>query len=64
MSDHTENAVPAPDQTEVIDALPCEMYREEPFDFAYCVVHDTTFALGDVCERQKINTAAEKTSAL
>lgn len=46
-----------PEQEAEIDALPCDMVREEPFDFAYCTVHDTTFALGDVCKYQKINEA-------
>lgn len=46
-----------PEQEAAIDALPCEMFHEPPFDFAYCARHDTTFALGDVCKYQKINHA-------
>lgn len=28
----------------------CEMVHEEPYDFASCLTHDTTFALGDACK--------------
>lgn len=38
------------EQWEEIKNLPCLMFHEEPFDFAYCERHDTTFALGDVCK--------------
>lgn len=38
------------EQIAEIEAMPCEMYYEPPFDFAYCERHDTTFALGDVCK--------------
>lgn len=48
-----------PEEEAEIDALPCRMFHEEPFDFAYCEVHDTTFALGDVCKYQKANQSAE-----
>ena len=30
----------------------CQMFHEEPFDFAWCETHDTTFALGDACKFQ------------
>lgn len=30
-------------------AVRCEMYHEEPFDFACCETHDEVFALGSVC---------------
>ena len=49
----------APEQEAEIDALPCDMVHEQPYDFAYCAVHDTTFALGDVCRYQKINEAGK-----
>ena len=29
---------------------PCDMKHQPPHDFAHCVTHDTTFALGDKCE--------------
>ena len=28
---------------------PCDMKRNDFYDFAWCETHDTTFALGDVC---------------
>lgn len=60
--DHQEENCPhwttlTPEQEAEIDALPCDMVHERPYDFAYCAVHDTTFALGDVCKYQKINDA-------
>lgn len=38
-----------------IEAMPCDMYHEPPYDFAWCERHDTTFPLGDVCRYQKQN---------
>lgn len=29
---------------------PCDMKQGEPYDFAWCEAHDTTFALGEVCK--------------
>jgi len=29
---------------------PCAMTHQEPYDFAACSTHDTTFALGDTCK--------------
>lgn len=60
--DHQDENCPhwttlTPEQEAEIDALPCDMVHERPYDFAYCAVHDTTFALGDVCKYQKINEA-------
>jgi hypothetical protein len=48
MSDYLTEA-----EIEEIEALPCQMFHEQPFDFAYCETHDTTFALGDVCKYHK-----------
>lgn len=28
----------------------CDMRCGEPYDFAWCVTHDTTFPLGEVCQ--------------
>lgn len=55
MSEHA-----ATDLLAEIEAMPCDMYHEPPFDFAYCERHDTTFALGDVCKYQKINQSKGK----
>lgn len=44
----------------MIAATPCRMFHEPPYDFAYCEVHDTTFALGDVCRYQKMNAAKQE----
>lgn len=38
-------ASPAPDRVEV-----CEMVHTEPYDFAECRTHDTTFPLGSECK--------------
>lgn len=37
------------EEWEEIEGLPCDMRHEQPFDFAWCETHDSTFALGDVC---------------
>lgn len=60
--DHQDEGCPhwttlTPEQEAEIDALPCDMVHEQPYDFAYCAVHDTTFALGDVCRHHQINEA-------
>lgn len=34
------------------DIATCVMAHQEPFDFAQCETHDTTFALGDACKFQ------------
>jgi hypothetical protein len=39
-----------PEQQQAILNAPCEMYHQEPFDFAWCETHDTTFPLGGVCK--------------
>jgi hypothetical protein len=40
---------------EVIDA-PCDLRRQEPFDFAWCETHDETFALGNTCHFKEETT--------
>lgn len=43
-----------PEQEEaVLLSWPCDMRYREPFDFAECHTHDTTFPLGDVCPYEK-----------
>ena len=37
---------------------PCKMTHTEPFDFAQCDVHDTTFPLGGVCEWHGVDSIA------
>ena len=66
--DHQKEGCPhwsvlTPEQEAEIDALPCDMVHEQPYDFAYCAVHDTTFTLGDVCKYQKINEAQKAEGA-
>lgn len=39
---------------------PCDMRHQEPYDFAHCVTHDTTFALGDRCKWGGVESIAEK----
>ncbi|MGY4098082.1 hypothetical protein ACW2Q0_00720 [Nocardia sp. R16R-3T] len=41
-----------PELAAEIDSMPCAMYCQEPFPFAWCETHDTTFALGDTCPVQ------------
>lgn len=36
-----------------VDDVPCDMRCGQPYDFAWCETHDTTFALGDVCRYHK-----------
>ena len=33
----------------LLTVVPCSETRTEPFDFAYCSTHDTTFGLSDHC---------------
>ncbi|QWS68198.1 hypothetical protein SEA_VANLEE_81 [Gordonia phage VanLee] len=45
---------------------PCDMTHQEPFDFAQCRTHDTTFALGETCKfhgREPWEVYAEEASA-
>ena len=42
---------------------PCDMRHEEPYDFAHCVTHDTTFALGDKCEWDGVTSITEHLEA-
>jgi hypothetical protein len=39
-----------PEQQQSILDAPCRMFHQEPFDFAWCETHDTTFPLGSICE--------------
>lgn len=45
------------EQVAEIEALPCDMRYQAPFDFAWCERHDTTFALGSTCphNREKLD---------
>lgn len=38
---------------------PCKMTHTEPFDFAQCETHDTTFALGGKCEWDGVESIYE-----
>ena len=39
----------ADERDRLLTVVPCSETRTEPFDFAYCSTHDTTFALADHC---------------
>lgn len=46
------SAIPTPEVLEAIKAAfaaPCDMRSGEPYDFAWCETHDSTFPLGDTC---------------
>lgn len=53
MSARDEPVELTPEQIAEIEAMPCAMFHEPPFDFAYCETHDTTFALGAACKYHK-----------
>ncbi|MGW4715544.1 hypothetical protein [Nocardia sp. NPDC004260] len=42
-----------PEQVAGIQALPCDMYTQDPYPFAWCETHDETFPLGGVCRFYK-----------
>lgn len=42
-----------PEQQAEIENAPCRLRHQEPFDFAWCETHDTTFALGNTCRYSK-----------
>lgn len=37
----------------------CDMLHQPPFDFAHCQTHDTTFALGDKCEWDGVESISQ-----
>lgn len=37
----------------------CAMFVGEPYDFAWCETHDTTFALGSTCPHNPDKKAAQ-----
>lgn len=48
-----------------LSPAPCDMRHQEPYDFAFCLTHDSTFALGERCKydgRDPFDVAADEAS--